>query len=111
MTLLRRATPFAFGFAVLVGLAGPAAAQTNDPSFRLNNRGAVTINEVYVSSANDNGWGNDRLGQNVLQPGQTMTIRLPSGQCMNDIKVVYANGRSQEWRRRDTCQITDFNVQ
>ncbi len=106
MRLLRRGLPAAL---VMLGLASPALAQ-NDPSFRLNNRTAVTINEVYVSSANDNSWGRDLLGANVLPAGQTLVIRLPSGQCMNDIRVVFANGQAHERRRVDTCQITDYNM-
>ncbi|WP_137180270.1 hypothetical protein [Roseomonas sp. AR75] len=105
---LRRALPAAF---LSLALAAPVAAQTSDPSFRLNNRSGVTINEVYVSSANDNAWGPDRLGQDVLQPGQTLIIRLPQGQCINDLRVVFANGQAHERRRVDTCQITDYNMQ
>ncbi|PWS35484.1 hypothetical protein DFH01_17910 [Falsiroseomonas bella] len=104
--LLRRCLPAAI---LALALATPALAQ--DPSFRLNNRSNATINEIYVSSANDNSWGSDLLGQNVLGPGQTLVIRLPQGQCLNDIRVVLANGQSHERRRVDTCQITDYNIQ
>lgn len=108
MRLMRRGLPAAF---VMLALAAPALAQTTDPSFRLNNRTSVTINEVYVSSANDNSWGSDRLGADVLAPGQTLIIRLPQAQCLNDIRVVFANGQTHERRRVDTCQITDYNMQ
>lgn len=96
----------------LAGLAlpGAAAAQSNDPSFRINNRGTVTIREVYVSSSNESNWGADRLGANVLPPGRSLTIRLPRGQCLNDIRLVFENGQSSERRRMDTCRITDLNV-
>lgn len=107
MSLLRRTLPAAL---LLAGLAGPALAQSNDPSFRLNNRSGTTINEIYVSSSGVSSWGNDRLGQNVLASGQTATIRLPTGQCMNDIRIVYATGQAREWRQQNTCAITDFNV-
>lgn len=106
MRFLRRGLPAAL---VMLALAAPALAQ--DPSFRLNNRTSVTINEVYVSSVNDNAWGRDLLGANVLPPGQTLIIRLPGGQCLNDIRVVFANGQSHERRRVDTCQITDYNME
>lgn len=108
MRLPRRVLPAA---CLMLGLAGPALAQSNDPSFRVNNRTAVTINEIYVSSANDSAWGADRLGANVLAPGQSLMVRLPQGQCMNDIRIVFANGQAHERRRVDTCQITDYNVQ
>ena len=107
MSILRRLLPLAV--IALPLFAGPALAQS-DPSFRLNNRTGATINEVFVSSSASGGWGNDRLGANVLNSGQFLTINLPNGQCMNDIRVVYANGRSQEWRQQNTCAVTDFNV-
>jgi hypothetical protein len=96
---------------VTFAFAVPATAQSSDPSFRLNNLTNVAINEVYVSSANDSSWGVDRLGQNILPAGQSIVVRLPQGQCMNDIRVVFVNGQANERRRVDTCQIVDFNVQ
>jgi hypothetical protein len=107
MTALRRGLIAA---SLGIALAAPAVAQSSDPSFRLNNRTRTVINEIYVSSSNDSGWGADRLGANVLSPGQSLVIRLPNGQCVNDIRVVYANGQPQEWRRQNTCAITDFNI-
>jgi hypothetical protein len=107
MPVLRRILPAAL---LCLGLAAPALAQTSDPSFRVNNRTSVTINEIYASSANDNSWGSDHLGQNTLPPGQSYVVRLPQGQCMNDIRIVFANGTAHERRRVDTCQITDYNM-
>jgi len=46
----------------------------------------------------------------VLLNGNTLTIRIRDGQCLNDIRVIYASGRSQEWLQRNTCQITDINI-
>ena len=108
MRFLRRGLSAAL---LTFAVAAPAVAQSSDPSFRLNNRSSSTINEVYVSSANDTSWGQDRLGQNVLPPGRTVIIRLPNAQCMNDIRVVFANGQAHERRRVDTCQITDYNME
>ena len=93
-----------------IALPGIALAQSNDPSFRLNNRGRIPVREVYVSSVNVNNWGQDRLGANVLPPGQSLTIRLPRGQCMNDIRIVWQNGQASERRGVDTCRFTDLNV-
>jgi hypothetical protein len=107
MRLLRRGLPAAL---LALGLAGPALGQSSDPSFRLNNRTGQTIMEVYVSSSQVSSWGQDRLGSNVLPAGQSLTIRLPTGQCVNDIRVVMAGGRAMERRQVNTCAITDFNV-
>jgi hypothetical protein len=108
MRIMRRGLPAAL---ILLGFATPALAQSNDPSFRMNNQTGAVVNEIYVSSANDSSWGRDLLGQNVLPAGQSFVIRLPQGQCMNDIRVVFDNGQAHERRRVDTCQITDYNLQ
>jgi hypothetical protein len=91
--------------------AASGAAQSADPSFRLTNAGRQTVREVYVSSSNDGGWGPDRLGAEVLQPGGRMVIRLPTGQCVNDLRVVFTDGRAQERRQVNTCALTDMSVQ
>jgi hypothetical protein len=108
MRIMRRGLPAAL---LLLGLGTPALAQSSDPSFRVNNRTGVVVNEIYVSSANDSAWGRDLLGQNVLPPDQSFIVRLTQGQCMNDIRVVFDNGQAHERRRVDTCQITDYNLQ
>jgi hypothetical protein len=88
----------------------PPVSALADPSFRLGNTSGQTMREVYVSAANDNGWGPDRLGSQVLQPGQRLVVRLPAGQCVNDVRIVFANGQAMERRRVDTCAITDLNL-
>lgn len=100
-----------FAFAALLGglLAAPAWAQSNNPDFTLNNRGNLVINEVYVSSSANANWGRDRLGQNVLPPGRGVSIVLPAGQCVNDIRVVYANGQASERRQVNTCNLTEVS--
>ncbi len=90
-------------------LAGAAQAQTNDPSFRLNNRSNVTIMELYVSSSADRNWGQDHLGTNVLPPGQSFIVRLPAGQCVNDIRIVPQGSQPIERMQINTCNLTDIN--
>lgn len=96
--------------AALVALTMPAIAQqSNNPDFRLNNQGQQPINEIYVSSSADANWGVDRLGVNILPAGQSFMVVLPAGQCMNDIRVIWADGRNQERRQINTCNLTDMN--
>ncbi|WP_198371901.1 hypothetical protein [Roseomonas rosulenta] len=95
--------------ALVLGLAGAAQAQTTDPSFRLNNRSNQTIMEIYVSSSADSNWGRDHLGANVLPPGQSFVVRLPDGQCVNDIRIVVEGGRNIDRMQINTCNLTDIN--
>ena len=87
---------------------GPAASQAANPSFNLVNRGRNAIREIYVSSARDSTWGNDRLGANTLSPGQHLEVRLPVGDCMNDVRIVWMGGRTEERRALDTCRLVNL---
>ena len=84
--------------------------ETDDPSFRLVNAGRSEINEVYATPGGDDDWGADRLGDDTVSPGDTRVIRLPTGQCTWDVRIVYANGKSTEKRRLNLCSITDLRV-
>ncbi len=95
--------------AALLGLAVPAAAQTQDPSFRLVNRSTTTIEQIYVSSSAVSTWGEDRLGSSVLTAGNSIVIRMPMGQCVNDVLVIYDNGRQEERRNVNTCNIMEMS--
>lgn len=91
---------------IAVLLGWPAMAQAPNPSFTLANRGALSINEVYATPAGVDRWGRDRLGQSLVAPGQNFPVRLlADGNCLYDIRVVYADGKPEERRRVNTCQI------
>lgn len=92
------------------GMAGQPQAASLDPSFRLNNAGGRTIREVYVSAAADSQWGPDRLGREVLGPGRYLVVRLPGGQCVNDVRVVFMDGTAQERRQVNTCALADLHL-
>lgn len=99
------------GLALALAVAfapGMARAQSGDPSFRIINNAAGTINEIYVSSAATSDWGPDRLGERSLGRGASTVVRLPAGQCVNDVRIVYASGEATERRRVDTCKLTDM---
>lgn len=102
----------AIATAAALGLAGliPAAqAQTGDPSFNLVNRSNRVIYEAYASPATDNNWGQDRLGQNIVPAGRNFVIRLPQGECIYDVRVVYdrQGGQAEERRNINLCNLTE----
>lgn len=90
--------------------AGATAAAGN-PSFNLVNQGRQPIREVYVSSARDTHWGEDRLGADTLAPGRWLAVRLPLNDCMNDIRVVWQDGRREDRRQVDTCRVVNLVFQ
>jgi hypothetical protein len=93
---------------MVFGTAAPRGPEAGgNPSFNLVNRGRSAIREVYVSSVRENDWGADRLGQNTLPAGQHLPVRLPQGDCMNDIRIVWMDGRPEERRAVDTCALVN----
>lgn len=89
--------------------AQAAMPARGNPSFNLVNRSATTMREVYVSLTTDTEWGPDRLGADVLAPGQRIAVPLPEGSvCTVDMRVVFMDGRAQERRNVETCSVTDF---
>jgi hypothetical protein len=106
----RLATAAAAAFLALGGLAAPAQAQTGDPSFNLVNRSNRVIYEAYASPATDSNWGQDRLGNNIIPAGRSFVIRLPQGECIYDVRVVYerAGGPSEERRNINLCNVNEL---
>jgi hypothetical protein len=103
----------AIATAALLGMGGlvPAAeAQTGDPSFNLVNRSSRVIYEAYASPASDSNWGQDRLGQNIIPAGRSFVIRLPQGECIYDVRVVYdrQGGQAEERRNINLCNMTEL---
>jgi hypothetical protein len=98
---------------VVFGSGGSAAGreQMTGADFRVWNRSGLTINEIYVSSSQNNSWGNDRLGNDVLQPGRFWTIRQSETGCSFDLRAVFSNGRVFERRNINACQISEFSIQ
>ncbi len=102
--------PFGGGGAAVGGagaaIGGGGGPRGGNPSFNFLNQSGETIRELYASLSTDNGWGPDRLGQNVMQPGQSMWLDLPQGgSCGVDLRVVYASGRIIERRNQQTCSV------
>lgn len=104
-------TEMVFGTAAppQAGTAPPGAA--GNPSFNLVNRGGGPIREIYVSSAREAHWGEDRLGADILPPGRHLEVRLPLNDCVNDVRVVWMDGRREDRRAIDTCRLVNLVFQ
>lgn len=95
---------------------GAPVKPTDDPSFRLINRGAGPIMQLFVTEAGREAsgrtaWGENRLGPSGLPPAAATIIRMPrTGQCLFDLRVVFADRKALEKRRADLCRITDLPV-
>jgi hypothetical protein len=110
-----------FAAVAAVALAGSfgmtAQAQTDRDGqqrwINIVNRSGVTIREFYMTDVDTRGWGDDRLGQEVVEPGDSLRVVPTPRQrsrvyCQYDMKVVFANDRSVERRGVNLCQTTNL---
>jgi hypothetical protein len=91
---------------------GAAAAQQNpNPSFNLVNRGTAEVREFFATSAGRSNWGRDRLQGKALAPGAKFAVRLPAdGNCVYDLKAVFADGKTEERHEVNVCKTDDIEV-
>lgn len=100
-------------FAVALLLPGTALAQSAapNPSFNLVNRGSAAIKEFFATPGGRPNWGRDRLDGKGLPPGAKAAVRLPAdGNCIYDLRAVFADGRTEDRRGLNTCQADDVAV-
>jgi hypothetical protein len=67
------------------------------------NRSQRVLRELYATAAPGPGWGADRLGVNVLQPGQVFLLRVRTRDCVVRVRAVYQDGRAEEREGVDLC--------
>lgn len=77
-----------------------------DPSVPLReanvaNRSQRVLRELYATAGP--GWGGDRLGTNVLRPGQVFLLRVRTRDCLVRVRAVYQDGRVEEREGVDLC--------
>lgn len=102
-----RALFFAAFSALFLMAAGDARAQAQQ-DFVLVNRTGYTIDEVYVSASSVTNWEEDLMGDDSLENGQQLNVRFnrATSECSFDIKVVYDDQETAEFRGINLCQVS-----
>lgn len=95
--------------------AGPVAATgkpADDPSFKLFNRSAKAIADLRATATGSTGGASpNRLGASPLPPDNFRAITLPrDGNCIFDLRVVYADGKALEKKKTNLCRISELPV-
>lgn len=87
-------------------IAMSPTAQAQDLSFTVYNETSETLMEFYTSPANEDSWGSDLLGSNVLGSGSSGTaiIADDSDQCVYDIQGVFMDDDGVE------SVVEDFGI-
>ena len=102
----------ALGFAACISLTS-VAAFAGDADFTLVNGTGYTIREVYISAANKEAWGKDRLGDGDLPNNKSKLFKFSDkANCMQDIKVVFDVESDAEvtWEDLDLCEINKLTL-
>jgi hypothetical protein len=94
--------------------APPAGAQNS--SFNLVNRSGQPVRELFVTSAGNANWGQNRLDGKAGNPtaiaaGASFAVRRKlDTNCVFDIRAVFADGKAEERKAVNTCAVEDVPV-
>lgn len=88
--------------ALAAARASPGARAGEERGFALTNRHARTIFQVFVDPGDDDDWGDDLLGSETLDPGDTARIAFRGG-CVVRLRIVFDNGAAEERGGIDVC--------
>jgi hypothetical protein len=99
----------------ILGVATVVASMSafaGDADFTLTNRTGLTIAEIYVSPARRSQWGNDRLGDGVLENGKSRHFKFgETAACKQDIKVAFESADGEAvWENVDLCEIEKITL-
>jgi hypothetical protein len=89
-----------------------ASSQRRVLDFTLVNSTKYTILELYVSPTNDDKWGEDVLGEDILKPGEELEISFSRGEttCMWDLKIVDEDKDEVEWEKFNLCEASEITL-
>lgn len=80
-------------------------------TFTLRNRTGLMVIQVFGRESREREWGQDRLGNDVLEDGAEMTVSIPARGCEIDLMVVYVDNRAVEERRGiDACELAELTL-
>jgi hypothetical protein len=93
--------------AAVAALAAPAAfADKNDSKVVLKNSSDWSIHHLYFSAVDQTEWGEDQLGEQTIDKGDTFTLHgVPCGAW--DVRVVDEDGDECVIENVGLCATTD----
>lgn len=82
----------------------------NDRVFDVINHTNSDLEEFYFQPANQEDWGEDLLGEEVINPGKSASIPVNSDECVYDFKAVFADGDVLE-EQSNVCENNDITFE
>lgn len=112
MKLLKSAILIA-GLALVALTTVPvSASQGKNLDFTLVNKTGLGIDEVYLSPTNDDEWGEDVMGRDVLKNGEKVMIKFSSAEteCNWDLKIVDEEDDDIIWKKLNLCTAEEITL-
>ncbi|MDB4930441.1 MAG: hypothetical protein JWM10_2925 [Myxococcaceae bacterium] len=80
--------------------------------FTLTNATGIDIYHVYVSAADDDAWGEDVMGRDVLSDGEEVEIEFAGNEDQElwDIKIDDSDGNEIFWRGFNLAAVAQITL-
>lgn len=94
-------------------LLSPGVWAQGKQDFTVDNQTGYDISHVYVSPTDSQNWGEDILGQDVLENNAEVDIEFDRADntCKWDLMVTYADDNSNSfWRNIDLCAVSVITI-
>lgn len=90
----------------------PTTAAAGQQDFTILNKTGHTVVNFQVSPTNDNNWGPDILGRDVLNDGESAKISFSrdAAECMWDLKATYDDDDTTEMKAVNLCEVADVTL-
>ena len=94
------------------GAGGEAAGGQAQQNFTINNNTGHVLTTLNVSPSNEDEWGPDILGRDVLASGESAEISFARGetQCQWDIRATYDDGGTTDARGVNLCEVATVDL-
>jgi len=98
--------------AMAAGLIPAGSAFAGDADFTLVNRTGYPIRSVYLAPSAAKSWGNDRLGDGILENNKQRLIRFSDkAKCNQSLNVTFDDDGSEvEWDDFDLCELNKITL-
>jgi hypothetical protein len=102
----------AFCAIAVIALTSSLSAQNRKLDFTLVNKTGLTIEQVFVSPSDDDEWGEDIMGKDVLKNNESVDITFSRKEttCSWDLKIVDAEEDSIEWTKLNLCTANEITL-
>ena len=103
---------FLVALALVAAAAAPPLSAQSKLDFTLVNKTGLSIDYVYVSPTNDDEWGEDVMGRDVLEHGESVDIVFSRSEksCMWDLKIKDEDGDEVSWSNLDLCKASHITL-